>query len=141
MATYRDRNRILAELGFPSYGVYLKSDLWASIRARVYAKIGRNPKCSICPSPSEHLHHTHYSRQCLSGQSLYGIVPVCGRCHSAVEFDSKNQKRTLAKAQRAYLDLKRMVRIGAKKRCKKCGALKNRFFCRNCQRRKFRDSS
>src|SRR4051812_34944516 len=62
---YKSRNSALQAIGFPDYQAYLKSDLWRSIRRKVYAAKGSN--CFICGKPAELLHHNRYHKNDLQG--------------------------------------------------------------------------
>ena len=86
---YADRDATLAIWGFNSYGEYLKSQRWASIRARVIELKG--DKCLFCPYPATHIHHTRYEPNDLTGKTLEHLHPLCGECHYKVEFDGRNK--------------------------------------------------
>ena len=83
MRVYRERNRILKAMGFPSYAAYLQSDLWKSIRRRV---LESNPKCSACGRPATQAHHRSYRKPDLDGRDLSRIYAVCASCHRTSEF-------------------------------------------------------
>ncbi len=90
--TYSERNAVLSELGFDSYRAYLGSDLWREIRARVFANRGR--ACWVCRVRwAPIVHHRSYSRENLSGRSIRGMVPVCGKCHQHIETFPGGKKR------------------------------------------------
>ena len=86
---YADRDATLAIWGFNSYGEYLKSQRWASIRVRVIELKG--DKCLFCPYPATHIHHTRYEPNDLTGKTLEHLHPLCGECHYKVEFDGRNK--------------------------------------------------
>lgn len=132
--TYAGRNETLREMGFATYKLYLASELWASIKARAYARHGR--ECIICLKRSTELHHFSYSRTVLMGDDLAKIVPICGGCHIKIEFKKNGDKRTLAASQTQY---KRLAGVIPKKRtqlvCSKCGnklSKKRPGACRSC---------
>lgn len=85
------REQVLASMGFRSYGGYLKSKLWKSIRGRVYAEKGK--KCSLCDALAVQIHHRRYDKKTLSGEDLTWLEPVCLHCHEAVEFNVDGSKR------------------------------------------------
>ena len=88
--SYDERDAIIRSLGFESYKAYLQSDLWRSIRSRVYEKHGH--KCYVCRKqgvfkvPATEVHHRRYTPQNLAGESIFGMFPVCRECHISVEF-------------------------------------------------------
>jgi 5-methylcytosine-specific restriction endonuclease McrA len=105
--SYVTRNEWLRLLGFKSYREYLRSDLWKSIRVRVYAAKGGN--CFLCGKPATELHHNRYYRTDLIGKKLRYINPVCRECHKSIEFDDgrKNDVETAAKKFRSLRRKKR----------------------------------
>lgn len=94
---YAKRNSLLKKMGYASYGDYLASELWASIRRRAYEK-GR--RCHLCLTGTGeiHLHHTSYALNVLNGQDITSLVPLCAKCHNRIEFGPNNIKRDLAGA-------------------------------------------
>jgi len=90
---YQARDRILRELGWPNYGVYLKSELWARIRRSVL-KADANT-CFRCGRRAWMVHHVHYSRSVLLGHDLTPLLSVCGPCHHQIEIEPNGRKRTL----------------------------------------------
>lgn len=84
IVAYRERNRILAVMGFASYKAYLKSPLWASIRATV---LEGNPFCFVCNGNATQVHHAKYRKSDLEGRDLRFLYPICGDCHGNAEFD------------------------------------------------------
>jgi|SRR6185295_14794952 len=83
--SYSDRNRMLLEMGFASYAAYLRSQLWASIRRRVYEIKGG--WCYLCGRQATELHHNRYHLADLEGRRLRYISPICRGCHHGIEFD------------------------------------------------------
>jgi hypothetical protein len=86
-----------ARYGCKDYGEYLKSDLWASIRARVFSTKGT--KCICCDSKADSIHHKSYNRAALDGTKLRNLVPICKKCHEDIEF-SDGEKNGLSEANR-----------------------------------------
>lgn len=99
--SYESRSVVLRELGFSSYREYLGSELWRSIRRRVYARWG--DKCHLCCGRAEHLHHNRYGLSEMSGKAIGMIRPVCARCHESIEFGlERGEKLTVAEARRKF---------------------------------------
>ena len=143
--TYNQRNIRLKAMGYETYADYLASDLWRSIRQRVFALYG--DVCRLCQQLAEHVHHLGYGKHVLAGISLTQLVPLCGKCHREVEFDGTGRKRTLVQTHTAYVRKwkalsKEKRKIALKDRicsygyCKKCGkkARKGSTYCRPCSR-------
>lgn len=80
---YRYRNDNLAALGFQSYRAYLRSDLWQSIKARVFQERGR--RCERCERPASHVHHRAYDPATLRGDDIRSLTVACRRCHGKAE--------------------------------------------------------
>mgnify|MGYP003945754463 CR=1 FL=1 len=100
VVNYAERNEILAEIGFASYGAYLASDLWKSIRIEVFRLKGQ--RCSLCGNLAFQVHHTDYCMETLLGTDLSGLAPICEPCHDEVEVDEDGDKRTGAESQRKF---------------------------------------
>lgn len=82
---YAYRNDNLRALGFKSYRSYLKSVLWASIKARVIERDrGKCGRCGRKP-PKPHVHHRAYDPATLRGDSIDALVTVCPGCHKRGE--------------------------------------------------------
>lgn len=80
---YSYRNDNLRQLGFGSYYEYLRSPLWAEIRARVLAD---GPMCARCAKrKATQVHHRSYDKATLKGESLESLNAVCAKCHRQVE--------------------------------------------------------
>tara|TARA_R110000751_G_scaffold123518_4_gene224522 strand:- start:6 stop:572 length:567 start_codon:yes stop_codon:yes gene_type:complete len=113
---YKNRNEILEELGYDDYTDYLKSKLWAEIRDRVLKESGYECICCANRSISKtkkktlvmQVHHMVYTKENLSGESLYGLVAICQSCHVKAEF--KPRAKTRGKRGR-----RRKQKMGAKK--------------------------
>lgn len=87
---YSERDKMLLELGFPSYSAYLASELWQSIRTRVFKQRGR--ECFGCGKFAVSVHHNKYTRDNLSGRRISNLFPVCHQCHKDVELKDGKQK-------------------------------------------------
>lgn len=154
---YAVRNAILRKMGYPTYGEYLQSPLWAGIRKRVFSSQGTH--CRLCKRQAEVVHHLRYTKDVMQGDNLRQLVPLCHGCHRQVEFDC-DSKRSVEEAfdhyhrlllgdgyekwrsdrQRAKQVAREKKRLRLKKRihhrCPKCGKLrkKNKTHCRACLR-------
>lgn len=82
---YYERNTILEKMGFKTYHDYLKSDLWKSIRERVFSECGSD--CFVCANRAFQAHHEYYTEANLRGRTLTHIRPICRECHDIIEFD------------------------------------------------------
>ena len=80
------------QLGFPSYAIYLKSELWASIRQRVFERDGNS--CVLCQRHASCAHHRSYDIETMSGRDISMIMSLCGHCHGRIECDEHGLKRT-----------------------------------------------
>lgn len=67
----------LTRLGFASYGQYLKSPLWASIRGRLMAR----GECWACGGKPSCVHHSSYPLAALAGNDDSVLYALCDRCH------------------------------------------------------------
>jgi 5-methylcytosine-specific restriction endonuclease McrA len=88
---YTSRNNNLSFLGFSSYRDYLASELWDSIRFRVFMEKGT--ACTVCKMPASQVHHNRYSIDDLDGSTIEELHPICGNCHGDIEFRSKDRKK------------------------------------------------
>ncbi len=139
--TYQDRNKILREMGYKTYKDYLESELWESIRERVFKN--RGDKCVLCSNPPTCVHHRGYGKAVLLGEELHQLVAICFECHKEVEFKANGDKRTLVQSQSRFDTLLKKYRktldknkfnkmIGQLGYCKKCGkkAKKKSEYCK-----------
>lgn len=94
--SYRIRDRILGELGYESYGEYLESGLWLWLRKRVLAKYKWT--CQRCGRKGTQVHHTRYTRDNLSGKTIYFMICICAHCHRVSEFLPDGRKTTQKEA-------------------------------------------
>lgn len=86
---YRERNLVLADMGFGSYDDYLKSDLWQSIRERL---IDGDRECAFCKRLATQVHHASYDAETMEGLADRWLYPVCRRCHEYGEFGKDGVK-------------------------------------------------
>ena len=89
--TYHDRDTNLAQLGYKTYGKYLKSDLWKSIRFRVMT----SANCALCKGIPTETHHTRYLKADLLGTDLTHLHAICHKCHDEIEFAEDGEKRMM----------------------------------------------
>jgi hypothetical protein len=89
MNRYKQRDEVLAKMGYASYQAYLASPLWAMVRRRLFAICDRCP----CGEPATEAHHMSYKRKYLEGRGKYYkyITPVCRKCHESIEFDERGK--------------------------------------------------
>lgn len=92
---YEHRDAVLKRLGFESYGDYLKSDLWASIRSRVFDRDGG--RCRGCGKKAAQVHHFSYGDVTMRGEILDRLISVCLRCHRKIEFKN-GRKRSFSQS-------------------------------------------
>jgi hypothetical protein len=83
---YTERNKNLLALGFRSYGEYLKSEMWSTIRKLAFAENGA--KCVVCGRAATQIHHSSYDLRTLVGSNLKCLHPVCSTCHESAEIVS-----------------------------------------------------
>lgn len=81
---YTQRNAILLQLGFSSYKNYLNSAIWQDIRYKVLLPSSR---CRACGKKATQVHHNRYLLEDMNGACLAQLIPVCGKCHHACEFN------------------------------------------------------
>lgn len=94
---YAERDKVLGEIGFPSYDIYLKSERWEKIRKKVFATKGHH--CTRCGKDvAFQIHHSSYDKDTLLGKSLDHLWPICGRCHQYIERDWRGRKKSLSDA-------------------------------------------
>jgi cytochrome c553 len=95
-----DSSPTYKRLGFNSYKQYLQSDLWKSIRRRVFHRDGSC--CVLCQKPAAQAHHRSYDYSTMSGNDITMIISLCCGCHHKIEFDKRNKKRSSHEVE-AYL--------------------------------------
>ena len=124
---YVARDAILRGLGFQSYKIYLKSDLWKKIREAILTKIGY--KCRVCGCFTRTLHHTVYNEDVFLGFEIKSLVPLCNKHHKFIEFNQDIRKTTLPQAN---------VKLGGKieRRCRFCRCkMYTNDVCAACKRK------
>lgn len=94
---YKNRDMILEDLGYDDYRDYLKSDLWAEIRDQI---LKDSKYTCICCGDDWHyktlvmqVHHMVYTKENLSGESIYGLVAICRSCHVKAEFKPRRKRK------------------------------------------------
>lgn len=92
----KQRDHVLALLGYPTYAAYLASELWANIRRRVFKTRGTTCVCG-CGRPATVVHHRCYSEANLTGAILKGLLPMHRDCHHEIEFEN-GRKSSLPRA-------------------------------------------
>lgn len=90
MNSYVDRNRLVRQLGFPSYDKYLASALWRTIKERQLKDV---PLCEVCNEPAQVVHHAAYDLFVLNGDGSYKhfLHSLCHGCHHGIEFDGSRK--------------------------------------------------
>lgn len=84
-------HQFLKDFNFSSYGAYLESDLWASIRSRVMER--DQWTCRACRSAGGScVHHRSYKRRVLEGVDDRMLVTLCRDCHRYIEFFDDGSK-------------------------------------------------
>jgi hypothetical protein len=98
-ATYADRDAWVRSIGFAGYGEYLASPLWGQVRERVFRAKGN--RCFLCGRHATQVHHNRYHKSDLLGLSLKYLNPICGRCHTTIEY-GEDGKRSVVGARDQY---------------------------------------
>ena len=91
---------ILLTLGYYSYGQYLASDQWATIRNAVLVR--DEHRCLICHAPANQVHHHSYAAAVMEGKRFSSLSSLCRHCHQKIEIRSNGKKRRLAAANKAF---------------------------------------
>jgi len=91
LCIWKKRSEYLKLLGFASYGAYLKSELWNSIRQRVFERDGG--KCRLCGKVASQVHHTTYDYETLGGYKLDKMYSSCAGCHRHVSIKPNGKRR------------------------------------------------
>lgn len=102
---YGLRRERLSALGYPTYKSYLGSDLWKGIREKILPC-----QCRLCANPAKQIHHLDYETDTLQGIRTEALIPVCGKCHRAIEFSHGNKRDAISAAARCKTLLARRVR-------------------------------
>lgn len=72
------RDSIVRSLGYASFGMYLRGEIFSIIRKRFARELGNT--CAVCGGFASKIYHRHYSRENLSGKSLDGLFAMCESC-------------------------------------------------------------
>lgn len=91
-------------MGYTTYGDYLLSELWDSIRERVWHEKGES--CTCCGRAASEIHHQSYAPKVLRGDDIKPLIPLCKRCHKKAEIDDKGNKRDIQQVHKAIRKLK-----------------------------------
>jgi 5-methylcytosine-specific restriction endonuclease McrA len=97
---YTKRNDLLLDMGYTSYGEYLRSALWAKIRKRVFVRDGG--QCVVCGSKADAVHHMRYTRAVFLGQADHHLLSICQTCHTRAEFKG-SRKASPSDARKSIL--------------------------------------
>lgn len=95
---WKRRRDTLQALGFKSYAVYQRSDLWVEIRDRVFRR--DRHRCRFCGASAGQVHHDSYGRATLSGETLKRLYSACRQCHALGSLDADGNAREPTAATR-----------------------------------------
>lgn len=113
-------NNIRKYLEFDNYQEYLASDLWQSIRQRVFEQKGKF--CNYCKSTNRlQIHHLSYSANVLAGKNIVPLIVVCNECHFKI---SKIEKEFNINPDMSTWTYKQMIGIEPRVKNKKVHSLK-----------------
>ena len=101
----KQRNFVLKAYGYKKYSDYLRSRLWATIRAKVLS--GAYCSCG-CGQTANQVHHKAYTEANLMGADLRGLVAISRDCHYEIEF-SEGRKVSLGEANRELKERRRKI--------------------------------
>lgn len=91
---YTNRSIRLKLLGYKNYKDYLLSDEWKQIK-KTASKKEYYKKCRICKSSDTiNLHHSTYM-YIGTKYKMYGLKPICKKCHDNLHKAHKHEGRTL----------------------------------------------
>lgn len=107
-----ERQDSLDKLGFDDYESYLASNLWASIRKRIFARAGNTCECCGEGKPAN-IHHWSYSVATLQGEKPQHLEAVCRVCHEKFHAEARPTKKQLER--RAFRALVKSGGIVAQK--------------------------
>jgi hypothetical protein len=93
---YERRNRVLFLLGFKTYGHYLKSELWKTLRSIILKR--DDYSCVVCGSAANNVHHNSYEVDVMIGKDHSQLLSLCRKHHEQAEFD-RDGKSTLIEAR------------------------------------------
>ncbi len=111
---YAERDRVLREIGFPTYEQYTASAHWEQIRDRVFRSLGSD--CYFCPRPGPHIHHAQYDKATLLGTTIDHLYPVCDTCHRSGHFETDGSMVSLEDATARMRRFSEMKGFGEKMR-------------------------
>lgn len=100
---YRKRNEILRSMGYSSYGEYLASPLWKTIRTRILYR--DRFTCYCCGERATQVHHKRYTKGSLSGENENQLEAICRDCHHLCEYTGTTKNTT-----RSATDKMRLLR-------------------------------
>lgn len=80
------------------YENYRKRKLWKAIRDRIFER--DRCKCRRCYGPAEVVHHRSYACEVMEGNADEWLVSLCHGCHTVVEFDDFNVRRSWPEKER-----------------------------------------
>lgn len=104
---YRERNRNIRAMGYPTYAHYLKSDLWYSIRDKA---LTLKPNCFVCGKKATQVHHGKYRKKDLEGRDFAFLFSVCSGCHHRSEFRDADHEKLSPKQAMAKMRQLRTLR-------------------------------
>lgn len=91
------------------YAEYLASELWQSIRIRVFER--DKCLCRVCGLRANQVHHMKYDRATIKGVTLKYLISICGSCHTKISLFSNDKKRS---AEETKIKLMELMRISIK---------------------------
>lgn len=101
--TYKERNKLLSELGFKDYRDYLSSEWWKTIRRIILKRDAFS--CRGCGKHQcNEVHHFTYNKSSLLGAAPECLITLCRDCHQQIEFEG-SRKRSLKDVQKKTLEL------------------------------------
>jgi hypothetical protein len=78
------------KFGFKSYSDYLKSHIFKKIKEEVFNIHSKT--CICCKKEATQIHHMKYTDENILGKNYKYLVPICGKCHYKIEFNSDGSK-------------------------------------------------
>lgn len=92
---YKQRNKILKDLGYLDYNEYLKSEEWSIIKSKIKMRKGKKwTECNICNN--KHNLDVHHSSYKVIGTTNPGntVKILCRECHYKLHNYCKNNPQT-----------------------------------------------
>lgn len=105
---YTRRLISVQSLGFEDYADYLRSELWAGIRRRVFER--DKMRCRLCNGRAAQVHHHRYDKATILGETLDYMAALCRSCHRYIEYDETGRKRSLREVGELYRRLRRSLK-------------------------------